>query len=209
MVLIHFFFVLQSNKGSCCSLGAIIVLPQGGYKVICTLGIPTNGLNKPFAELRLVQGGLDKLASCCCCYTSFFWSSVFKAGSLLSHLQRFTFAFWHWHQFLGLHALCMLCLCQSVSLALWPGILAQGMCSELACVCPGPPQTTALHPCKHQTAGCRDVGTMEKQKGWTPFWPTSGALNGRQGGWTRLSFSLLFYIVWMWFQPQYQDTERA
>lgn len=39
---------------------------------------------------------------------------------------------------------------------------------------------------------------MEKQKGWSPLWPTSGSLNDRQGGWTRLSFSLLFYIVWMW-----------
>lgn len=39
--------------------------------------IPTNGLDKPFLELRLVQRGLDKLASHCC--ASFFLSSGFKA----------------------------------------------------------------------------------------------------------------------------------
>lgn len=55
-----------------------------------------------------------------------------------------------------------------------------------------------LHLCKHWTAGCRDVGTMEKQKRWTCLWPTSGPLNDRQDRWTRLSFSLHFYIVWMW-----------
>lgn len=57
--------------------------------------------DKPFAVLRLVQRRLDKLASCCCC-ASFFQSCLFKAGSLLPHLQRFTFAFFrHWCQFLG------------------------------------------------------------------------------------------------------------
>lgn len=69
--------------------------------VPCALGISTNGSGKPFAELRLVQRGFDKLASCCCC-ASFFWSCLFKAGSLLPHLQRFTFAFfWHRCRFLG------------------------------------------------------------------------------------------------------------
>ena len=85
-----FFLVLQSNqKGSCCILGAVIMLPQGRYKAICphvcslALEIPTNGLNKPFPELRLVQRGLDKLASCCC--ASLFLSSGFKAKLSQNH----------------------------------------------------------------------------------------------------------------------------
>lgn len=98
-----YFVVLQTNrKGCCCSLGAVIVLPPGRYKVICpcALGVPANETDKPFAELRRVQRGLDKPARCFC-YASFFWSSVLQAGSLLPHLQRFTFAFWHWCRFLG------------------------------------------------------------------------------------------------------------
>ena len=59
------------------------MLPQGGYEAICAhacsraLGIPTNGSDKPFPELRPVRRGLDKLASRCC--ASFFLSSGFKA----------------------------------------------------------------------------------------------------------------------------------
>lgn len=63
------------------------------------LGIPTNVLDKPFPELRLMQRGLDKLATCCC--ASFFRSSVLKAGSLPPHPLRYTSAFWHCCQFLG------------------------------------------------------------------------------------------------------------
>lgn len=59
------------------------MLPQGRYEAICPQmcghapQIPTNGLDKPFLELRLVQRGLDKLASHYC--ASFFLSSGFKA----------------------------------------------------------------------------------------------------------------------------------
>lgn len=189
-----FFVVLQSNgKGSRCSSRAAIVLPQVGCRlsVPSALGISTNWLDKPFAQLRLVQRGLDKLASCCC-YASFFQSCVFKAGPLLPHLQRFTFVFCHW-----CHALCMLCVSQWV----WP--CGQGSWHRIralnwlvcALVLHTPP---TLHPCKYWTAGCRNIGTMENQKGWTHFWPTWGPSNDRQGRWTRLSFSLHFYIVWMW-----------
>jgi len=132
-----FFLVLHSNqKESCCSLGAVIVLPEGGYEAICphacsrALAIPTNGLDKPFAELRPVQRGLDKLASRCC--ASFFPSSRFRAklgqthgietprwpgsvlmvrwdsqraapatDSLLPHATTSAFAFQHRCQFLG------------------------------------------------------------------------------------------------------------
>lgn len=141
------------------------MLPPGRYKVICpcALGVPANETDKPFAELRRVQRGLDKPARCFC-YASFFWSSVLQAGSLLPHLQRFTFAFWHWCRFLGPpcspHA-----LCQSASLEGGPEILAQDSCSELAVCALVLHRPPTLHPCKHYPAGCRDVGTMEKQKG--------------------------------------------
>lgn len=112
------------------------MLSQGGYKAICphacsrALGIHTNGLDRPFPELRLVQRGLDKLASCCC--ASFFLSTGFEtklgqnhrietprwpdsihtvqysslyaaptADSLLPHPTMSAFAFWHGCQFLG------------------------------------------------------------------------------------------------------------
>lgn len=84
------FIVLQSNqKRSCCSLGAVIMLPQGGHKAICpsvcscALGVPTKVSDKPFPELRLAQRGSDKLGSRCC--ASFFLSSGFKAKLRQNH----------------------------------------------------------------------------------------------------------------------------
>lgn len=84
------FIVLQSNqKRSCCSLGAVIMLPQGGHKAICppvcsrALGVPTKGSDKPFPELQLAQRGSDKLGSRCC--ASLFLSSGFKAKLRQNH----------------------------------------------------------------------------------------------------------------------------
>lgn len=187
------------------------MLPQGGYEAICplacsrALGTPTNGLDKPFPQLRPVQRGLDKLASHCC--ASFFLSSGFKAklgqnhrietpwwpdsihtvqygskraaptaDSLLPHPTMSAFAFRHGCLFLGLPR-SPLALPVSISefgsVARDPGAgcmfarmhvckdAKRGVAERGICGVPGHMQASS----EYYIAGCRDAGTMEKQKG--------------------------------------------
>lgn len=78
-------FLYIGNCGSafCCTskyserillqFGSCNCATTGWISVPCALGMPANGSDKPLAEPRLVQRGLDKLASCC---ASFFQSPV-------------------------------------------------------------------------------------------------------------------------------------
>lgn len=212
------------------------MLPQGRYEAICPQmcshapRIPTNGLDKPFLELMLVQRGLDKLASHCC--ASFFLSCGFKAKLGQNHCFETPqwpdsiYVVWCGSQhteptalthclpillcppsFLAqvpvseASTLCLLCLCPSVTLGPWSEIPVR-VCKDTkwevtehrACRASGHMQATS----EPYIAGCRDAGTKEKQKGWTPSPSMWEALNDMQSEGTRLLFSLHFYNVQIW-----------